>query len=106
MATSAAIDFAVDLSRSVVYVESGYLRPAYYGCIPWLVVVAFAGSYVGKRILARISQNQFRHFVLAMIAAIGAVLVVRSLMQPVQDQGGARPASEWQRLAQFNGRNG
>ena len=81
VATSAAIDFAVDLSRSIVYVEGGYLTPQHYAYIPALFAVAFVGSYIGKLILNRVSQERFRVLVLVLILVVGGVLIGQALMR-------------------------
>lgn len=71
VATSAAVDLGVDLSRSIVYIFNGYLAAEYYFYIPLLLVVAFAGSWIGKKILDRVSQENFRKIVLVLLFAIG-----------------------------------
>lgn len=73
--TSAAIDMAVDLSRTVVYFRQGYMPPATYGYIAGLVVVAFVGSWLGKRLLGRVPQELFRRGVLVLLLLIGLVTV-------------------------------
>ena len=77
--TSAAIDFAVDASRTVVYVDKGYITPEVYPHIAGLVVVAALGSYLGKLILNKMTQEQFRVIVLLLILGIGAFTLVRAL---------------------------
>ena len=79
IATSAAIDFFVDASRTVVYVFNGYFLSAHLLYIPFLLVVAFLGSYVGKRLLTKISQENFRKIVLSLILLIGITMVFRVL---------------------------
>lgn len=79
VATSAAIDLAVDLSRSIVYVEGGYLSPTHYEYIPALFVVAFMGSWIGKQVLHRISQEHFRTTVLVLIITIGLWLTLQTV---------------------------
>lgn len=64
--TSAAIDFGVDLSRSLIYLDSNYLQREQWWTIPFLVVLAFIGSYIGKLILNRISQHTFRKVLLGL----------------------------------------
>jgi len=77
VATSAAIDLAVDASRSVVYLRSGYLKPEDYHYIPILLVVAVAGSYLGKLVLKRIPQDRFRKIVLVLVLLIGCTLLAQ-----------------------------
>ncbi len=71
VATSAAIDSGVDLSRMIVYLRSDYLTSGSYWFVPGLVAVAFAGSFVGKVALNKIDQRSFRNIVLALISLIG-----------------------------------
>lgn len=73
IASSAVIDMAVDSSRLVVYAAKGYLSLQTLWLIPLLVVIAFAGSYIGKIILQRISQNHFRNISLWLILLTGIV---------------------------------
>lgn len=79
VATSAAIDLAVDASRSVVYVRNGYFESEHVIYIPGLIIVAFVGSYVGKLILKRFSQEQFRSLVLILLLIVGATMLARAL---------------------------
>lgn len=74
IATSAAIDFGVDLSRSVVYLQQGYVQGNYWWYLPGLIVIAFVGSYIGKRLLNHISQERFRKIVLIFILLTGMLM--------------------------------
>jgi uncharacterized membrane protein YfcA len=71
VATSAAIDSGVDFSRMIVYLRSGFLAVESFWFIPALLVVAFAGSYVGKFLLNKIEQKSFRKIVLILVLLIG-----------------------------------
>lgn len=71
IATSAIIDLGVDLSRSVVYYNNGYIDKSLLYLIPILLVISIIGTYIGKKILNTISQDQFRTFVLVLILLIG-----------------------------------
>ncbi len=71
IATSAIIDLGVDLSRSVVYYNNGYIQKDILYLIPILLVISIIGTYIGKKILNKISQDQFRSFVLILILIIG-----------------------------------
>lgn len=77
--TSAAIDFGVDLSRSVIYVEGGFFQRDHLYYLPLMFLAAFLGSYVGKRVLAKISQETFRKILLVLIFLIGCSLVVNEI---------------------------
>ena len=78
--TSAAIDFSVDLSRSLIYLDSNYLQREQWWTIPFLVVLAFAGSYIGKLILNRISQQTFRKILLGLVFLIGVIMLVNEII--------------------------
>lgn len=73
--TSAAIDFGVDLSRTIIYMNQRYLNPTYYWYIPLLVAAAFLGSYWGKMLLSKLSQESFKKIVLVLILLIGVALL-------------------------------
>lgn len=71
IATSAVIDLGVDLSRTVIYYFNGYIHKHDMYLIPILILVAIFGTWVGKLILDRISQDQFKYIVLLLILGIG-----------------------------------
>ena len=77
VATSAAIDSGVDFSRVIVYLRGGYLTQNLYWFVPGLLLVAFAGSYVGKLLLNKIQQQSFRNIVLLLILVIGLTTLGR-----------------------------
>jgi uncharacterized membrane protein YfcA len=72
IATSALIDFGVDLSRGVVYFSNGYMHLHDLKYVGILVVISFVGTYLGKKILEKISEEDFKRIVLFVILAIGA----------------------------------
>lgn len=71
IATSAVIDLGIDASRSVVYSLNGYVHKHDLYLIPILLVVSVTGTYIGKRILRRISEQQFKSLVLILILVTG-----------------------------------
>ena len=81
VATSAAIDSGVDFSRMIVYLWNGFLDREFYWYIPGLLLVAFAGSYVGKLALQRIEQRRFRVIVLLLVLVVGLITFGRFLHQ-------------------------
>lgn len=81
VATSAGIDFGVDFSRMIVYLKNGFLDSKFYWFVPGLLLVAFAGSYVGKIILGRIEQERFRKMVLLLVFLIGATTFAKFFQQ-------------------------
>jgi uncharacterized membrane protein YfcA len=79
IATSAAIDLGIDLGRTVVYARNGYIHGHDLVWIPLLAVVAIAGTWIGKRILARMPQAMFRRIALAMVFGIGLLTLYQAL---------------------------
>jgi uncharacterized membrane protein YfcA len=79
IATSAVIDLGVDSSRTVVYYLNGYIKVELLYLIPILIVVGIIGTWIGKRILKYISQDQFRYIVLLLILGIGIASIVTNL---------------------------
>lgn len=77
--TSAAIDFGVDVSRTIIYLDGDYLNRKLWVYIPILMVASFLGSYLGKVMLNRISQNNFKKIVLSLIFVMGVTMLVGSL---------------------------
>lgn len=77
IATSALIDLGVDTSRAAVYILQGYFLQEHLILIPFLIVIAILGSYVGKKILVYIPEKSFHYVVLGVIATI-------SILQTIQ----------------------
>lgn len=73
--TSAGIDFAVDLSRTIVYLYNDYLDTKYYWYIPIMMILAYGGAFIGKKILKIIPENIFKKIVLGLIFCVGVVMV-------------------------------
>ena len=71
VATSAAIDFGVDLSRTVVYFVNGYMNETSYKYLPFLLLIGFVGTFIGQKILRRMSQEHFKRISLLLILIIG-----------------------------------
>lgn len=79
IATSALIDFAIDLSRSGVYVYNGYVHKHDLYLIPFLLGVGFLGTYIGKKVLNYIPQQTFKTIVLFLILIIGCASLIKIL---------------------------
>lgn len=77
--TSAAIDMGVDLSRAIIYVNHGYVTKENYYLLAILLVVSVLGSYLGKLLLNRINQEQFKKILLGLILGIGMVMLFQNL---------------------------
>ena len=79
IATSAIIDLAIDVSRSVVYSINGYVHKDDLYLIPILFVVSIVGTFIGKSILKRVSETQFRTTVLFLILITGLITISKLL---------------------------
>lgn len=77
IATSAIIDLGIDSSRAVVYTLNGYVHKHDLHLIPILLLVSIAGTYIGKKILMRVSEMQFKKIVLVLILITGLVTLVQ-----------------------------
>lgn len=71
VATSAAIDMGIDLSRAAVYFRNGYVHRHDVLWIPLLVVVAVLGTWIGRALLRRLPQERFRQIALLLVFGIG-----------------------------------
>ena len=76
IATSAIIDLGVDFSRSVIYYFNGYMKYEHIYLVLILIAVSVIGTWIGKKILNKVSQEQFRSFVLLLILTIGIVSIL------------------------------
>lgn len=81
IATSAIIDLAIDSSRAVVYTANGYVHRHDLYLIPILLVVSILGTYIGKKILLRMSEEQFKSIVLVLILITGVVTLFKFIMK-------------------------
>ena len=77
IATSACIDLMIDATRTVVYYENGYMNKGLLIYLPFLLVIGFTGSYLGKKILNYIPQEKFKRISLALILLIGVVTFIK-----------------------------
>lgn len=75
IATAAAIALAVDLTRIPVYFAGGFLSDQFYWYIPFLFLIALAGSFTGKQIVKIIPQNKFKKIVLFAILIVGVKFI-------------------------------
>ena len=80
IATAATIALATDITRIPVYISQGFLTEQYYFCIPILFGIAFAGSFMGRRIVRRINQDIFRKIVLIAIVLVSIKFIVDGLL--------------------------
>jgi uncharacterized membrane protein YfcA len=79
IATSAIIDLGIDLSRSIVYFSNGYMHKHDYYLIPILLIVGIAGTLIGKKLLSRFSETQFKYAVLILVVVTGIVTLINGI---------------------------
>lgn len=77
IATSAIIDLAIDSSRSVVYAYNGYVHTHDLYLIPLLLIISIIGTYIGKIILNKISEKQFKSLVLILVLITGLISLIK-----------------------------
>lgn len=76
IATSAMIDMMIDVSRSIVYWNNGYIHDHDLIYVPFLFAIGLAGSWIGKKVLVYIPQEVFRNISLALILLIGGITLI------------------------------
>lgn len=81
IATSAFIDFMIDFSRTFVYYDNGYIGKQELTYLPFLLVIGFVGTYLGKKILAYIPQEKFRKLSLIFILIIGLATLIQLMVK-------------------------
>lgn len=72
---SAGIDLGGDLLRFVVYTAEGYMDWSHWFYFPLLAAAGWIGSWIGKRILVYIPQENFNRIVALMILVSGVLLL-------------------------------
>ncbi len=77
VATSAFIDLFVDISRSAIYYKNEFIDSEKMIYIIPLILISFAGSYIGKLILEKIDQVRFRKIVLILISMMGILTIIK-----------------------------
>lgn len=78
IATSAIIDFGIDLSRSIVYAGNGFIHKEHLYLIPILIVVSIVGTYIGKQIVNLLTEKQFKTIVLVLILMTGIFTLLKN----------------------------
>lgn len=77
IATSAAIDFTIDFTRTIVYFKNGYIHQQDLIYVPFLFVIGLIGTYIGKYILQFIPQEKFKNISLLLIFLVGIVMFIQ-----------------------------
>lgn len=81
IATSAIIDLGIDFSRSIVYYTNGYIKKEHIYLIPLLLICSVLGTFIGKKILERISEEKFKSIVLFLILITGITTLVKIALE-------------------------
>tara|TARA_R110002072_G_scaffold291622_1_gene459845 strand:- start:1636 stop:2385 length:750 start_codon:yes stop_codon:yes gene_type:complete len=81
IATSAFIDFFIDLTRTIVYFQNGYIKKEILIYLPFLVVIGFLGTYIGKWILNFIPQARFKRISLILILLVGCFSLSKVVLE-------------------------
>ncbi|NJM80880.1 MAG: sulfite exporter TauE/SafE family protein [Flavobacterium sp.] len=81
IATSAAIDFAIDFTRTIVYISNGYIHKEYLIYVPFLFVIGLVGTYIGKYILQFIPQDRFKQISLILVLIIGSIMILQLFLK-------------------------
>jgi len=76
LGTSAAIALVVDATRLPVYLLEQFIPWRMFPGVASLLLVAFAGAWLGQRLIRRASPAVFRWFILAMLTLMGLKLCV------------------------------
>ncbi|RDY57857.1 sulfite exporter TauE/SafE family protein [Flagellimonas nanhaiensis] len=79
IATSAFIDFVIDFARTFVYYGNGYIHKHDLLYLPFLIVIGWLGTLIGKKILSHIPQQKFKNISLLLILGIGLVTLVKTM---------------------------
>ena len=80
VATSAVIDFGVDFTRTIVYFFNGFIRKEHLIYVPFLVVIGWVGTWIGKKLLNYIPQSKFKRLSLLLILGIGLATLLRVII--------------------------
>jgi uncharacterized protein len=64
IATIASIALLVDITRIPLYFSQGFLSREFFYLIPILFLIAFIGSWIGKKIVAHIPSQILRTIIL------------------------------------------
>lgn len=75
IATIASVALLVDFTRIPVYFSQWFMDPHYYPYIPVFFIIAFIGSRIGKKIVARINAELLKKIILIAIIIVSWLLV-------------------------------
>ena len=79
IATIASIALLVDITRIPLYFGQWFLDHRYLIYIPILFIIAFIGSYIGKKIVSQMNQKILKKIILIGIMILSLILVYQWL---------------------------
>ena len=80
IATSAAIDFIIDFTRTIVYFKNGFIHQHDLIYVPFLFIIGLVGTFIGKYFLKFIPQENFKRTSLFLILFIGIVMLLKTFI--------------------------
>ncbi|MCS3924291.1 sulfite exporter TauE/SafE family protein [Methanosalsum natronophilum] len=76
IATGASIALIIDFIRIPVYIANGYISSDQLIYIPILFFIAIISSFIGTRVIFKISETRFKFFVLVIIGIMGIYFIL------------------------------
>jgi uncharacterized protein len=76
IATSSSIALFIDIARTATYLSRGALESRYYWFIPVLLVISFAGTWLGVKFLRRLPENIVKRVVLVMLLFVSIFFII------------------------------
>lgn len=83
IATTAGVAVIADSMRLPIYLYDGFLDQSLFWLLPFMIVIAIVGTYVGKVIVNILPQSHFRQIVLLAICLAGIHLLHDALRTPL-----------------------
>ena len=77
ISTIASIALLVDFTRIPLYFGNGFLEKEYFWYTPILFVIAFLGSYIGKKIVTRVDAIFLKKIILVGIIVMSTLFIVQ-----------------------------
>jgi uncharacterized membrane protein YfcA len=79
VATSASIDFGVDLSRFFIYASEGFMQGLDWIYVLLLFLASWLGTWIGKIWLNKIEQDTFRKIVIGIIFITAVATLIHTM---------------------------
>jgi uncharacterized membrane protein YfcA len=77
ISTSAGIDFSVDISRTIIYYLNGFIQVEMLYFLPILFISSIIGTWIGKKLLDKISQKTFVSITLTTIITSSIIHLIK-----------------------------